>query len=270
MPVETNFDEREEDFIYGGRVFQRISRKAEAGLSFLKEDNGKETYRKELGIDLWVRPAVVIEVQGQSFYNDITNDWMDHSYNILLRPVDRFSLTAFFSKVDYEHAFSATTLSAFLPALLGEGEELTKVGGKAEYVFVDVLTLTADYSRYEYELMGSADYYGGLLSVLVYDVDAGISLHRMNGETNRLKYLESRAYAARSLGDFRVTGDAINVHYDQSFRNIDDVYSVSGTLTYRFRDYLKGAVNLDYRRTPDFTRDIRALFKIMYNFEKII
>jgi len=81
-PVETEFDGKRGDYVYGGRVYQKVANKAGVGASFLKEDDNKGRYREELGLDVWFLPMKSLELQGHSFWNNITKGWMEHSYTV--------------------------------------------------------------------------------------------------------------------------------------------------------------------------------------------
>ncbi|MEW6001383.1 MAG: cytochrome c, partial [Nitrospirota bacterium] len=145
MPVETRFDGRKGDYIYGGRLFQKIKEKAELGISYLREDNDESDYREESGLDFWLSPIKQINLQGHSFYNNMTGHWMEHSYSLHVFPVEKFTLSALFTHTNYDDAFSARTLNAFSPDFLGKNEKLTKIGVSTEYRTNSNLTAVLDF-----------------------------------------------------------------------------------------------------------------------------
>lgn len=273
VPVETDFDNRKSDYVAGGRAFFRVPQKAEIGFSYLKEGNDGSSYREELGVDVWVLPIKWLEVQGHSFWNAKTEGWMEHAYNMRVFPIERLTLSALVSHTNYHDAFSATTLSAFSPDIVGDNEQLTKFGPSAEYRFTDWLSGVANYTRYEYDKEGSADFYGVTLRAHLSDngLAAGASLHRMDGDTERLRYVKARAYATKTfLEAFEISLDTIILHYDESFSGRNTAYSSTGAFTYKFSDSLLASASIYYSRDPDFDHDIRAFLKFVYTFGKEI
>ncbi len=268
IPVETESDGRGSDLIYGGRVFQRIERKAEFGVSYIREVNDGSSYREEMGLDVWGRPLRWFEIQGQSFYNNITEGWLDHSYNLRIFPLQQLTLSTLFSHTDYTDAFSATTLSAFSPDYLGLNEELTKIGGAAEYRLNNSFTGIVDYTKYEYKNTGNADYYGAKLTGKLHEVSIGASIHRMEGDTEKLKYTETRLYAMKRFSMLNLSVDAISLHYDTPYNGLSTAYSVNGTVGYKFSNSLMATVSCDYSKSPDFTHDTKVLLKLTYNLKR--
>jgi hypothetical protein len=267
VPVETEFDGRESDSAYGGRVYRRIPRKAEIGLSFLREENDKIRFREEIGADLWLRPVRRVEVRGQSSYNSITDGWREHSYTLRLFPLDRLTVSGLYSQASYDDAFFARTLSAFSPDFLGKGEKLTKTGGSAEYRLDRTTAAVLDFTAYDYELMGPAERYGGQVTASLAGISAGASFHRMDGHTERLRYIESRLYAVKGLGSWNFSLDTIFHHYDSPFSGLSNAYSVNGTTRYKITGRLTAGLSLDYYKTPDFIHATTVLLNLVYGIK---
>jgi hypothetical protein len=272
VPVETDFDGRDADYIFGGRVFLRVPQRAEIGWSFLQEGNDDSSYREELGVDVWVLPLQWMELQGHSFWNEKTDGWMEHAYTLRVFPLEKVILSTFVSHTDYDDAFSPTTLRAFFPAAVGDGEELTKVGTSVEYQVNTWLAGVADYTRYEYDIQGSADFFGGNLTahVPLHGFAAGVSIHRMHGETKRLRYLKVRTYVTKTFQALEVSLDTVHLSFDESFSGINHVYSFSGALAYKLTSSLLASTSLYYSKNPDFDQEAQAFLKIVYNFGKEI
>lgn len=265
VPTETEFDGRKADLVYGGRVFQRIERKAEFGLSFLREDNDGSRFREELGFDLWLLPLQKVEVIGRSSYSTVTDGWMEQSYTVRIFPSEKFTFSGIFTHSDFRHAFSSSTLSAFLPEFLGQSEEMTKAGGSVEYRISKDIAVGGDYLGYEYRKSGDAKYYGGNIAATTHGVSLGASIHRMAGDTERLRYTELRLYGRKIFGDTRLSVDSILLHYDAPFSGLSNAYSVNGTLEYKVTNAMVTGLSIEYLKSPDFTRDTRFLFKLAYD-----
>jgi hypothetical protein len=268
VPLETDFDDRESDYLFGGRFFLRLPKRAEVGLSYLKEDNEGSSYREEVGIDVWVRPIRWLELRGESRWNQRTDGWIEHSYTLNTFPIEKLTLSTFAAYTDYDAAFSSTTLSAFLPQFVGIGEALTKIGVFAEYAWTDWLSAVADYSRYEYDIQGSANFFGVDLRAYVPDqgLAAGVSLHRMAGDTKRLRYLKARLYATKTLAAFELSLDTVHLNYDESFSGTNHAYAFSGSLAYPLTPSLLVSTSIYYSKNPDFDQEVRTFLKIVYHF----
>jgi hypothetical protein len=270
VPVETDFDDRSADYIYGGRIYLRLARRGEVGFSYLRERNDDAPFREEWGIDVWAQPLGRLEIQGHSFWNNITEDWMEHAYAVHVVPSERFDLTLQVSHINYKAAFFATTLSAFRPDFVGRDEEVSKVGPSMEYHLNDWLTGTADYTYYHYDQAGDAHFYGfGLTAYRPIDgIAMGASIHRMDGSSSRLRYVKYRAYATKSFEALEISLDTVNLHYDKSFQGVDNSYSISGSLTYKLLDALLVSATMYYGKNPDFDHEIRVFLNISYNFTR--
>ena len=271
-PLETKYDDRKSDYIFGGRLFLRLPQRAEVGLSYLQEDNDGSSYREEFGVDLWLQPLHWLEVRGESRRNERTDAWSEHAYSLNIFPVRKLTLSAFASHTDYGAAFLATTLSAFLPPFVGDGEELTKIGGSAEYAWNDWLSSVADFTRYDYDIQGRAHLFGLAWRAHVADLGlaAGASLHRMDGDAKRLRYVQVRLYASKTFNALELSVDTVHLNYDASFDGVNHTYALSGSLAYKLTDALVLSSSIYYSKNPDFNQEVRAFLKIAYHFEKEI
>lgn len=266
-PVETEFDGKRGDYVYGGRLYQRIGKRAEVGVSVLKEDNDRARFREEYGMDLWLLPLKDWQVQGHSYWNNITEGWMEHSYNIRVRIHD-VTLVALYSRTDYDNAFSARTLSAFSPEFLGRGERLAKAGVSGEYRAGKHIILVADLMEFHYSKSGTAWYFGGGGTADFKAVSAGASVHRMDGPDERLRYVEARAYFKKTVRQAALVIDAIYLHYDLPFAGLSNAYSVSGTAVVGISRVLSAGADVTYTKSPDFTNNTMVLLKLIYNLKK--
>ena len=268
-PVETEVNDRGSDAIFGGRLFFRLRQYAEVGVSFLKEDEDRSTSREEIGVDVWLGPLPWLGLQGESRWNNRTDSWIEHSYTLNVSPIEPLTLSTFVSYTDYDAAFSATTLSVFLPEFVGIGEELTKVGAFAEYTATDWLSVVVEYTHYNYDIQGSADFYGMVLRGYFADQDfaTGVSIHRMDGDTKRLRYVKARLYATKTFDALEISFDTVHLNYDQSFSGTNHAYSFSGALAYQLTSSLLASAGVYYSKNPDFDQEVRTFLKIVYNFE---
>ena len=214
-PVETNDNALGNSTIYGGRLSHQYEGVYTIGLSYLNEtkDNNEtqnpqstdDIWRREGGIDLWVRPMNKVELTGKSAYNFQTTGWMEHSYYLMFGPFDKMRVNAEATWISYEDYFASTTSSAFKltpGGPLDPKEKVSILGPEVFYAINENWGISADYKSYSYDIAGSASYYGVKATFRTpKSYNAGISIHKMDGETDRLKYDEYRLYASKNRED---------------------------------------------------------------------
>jgi hypothetical protein len=283
-PVETDFDDRSGDSIYGVRISHGAWTFYRIGFSYLKErngregDNGKEiskVFREEEGADLWLRPFDKMEVLGNAFYNVITENWMFQTAFVTLGPFAGVRLTGQAVKVLYKDYFTSSTTTAFKfdPAIINPAIEMTMSGGEASYTVAGV-TLSGDYKKYNYQSTdpavpdpGDADYFGGRLAWSVPKKGGlGAAYHRMDGAVKTLQYDEYRAYAFKKFGAFDITADYFNVRYEVEINGVRNAYAAVLAGGYDMTKTLRLAADVEYGHNPFYDKDVRGLVKLVYNF----
>ena len=268
VPVDTNFDGRGGDAVYGGRISQEYPGLYRLGFSYLKERNDRTDFREEDGGDLWFRPVKWAELLGASSYNALTRAWMLHNYNLLLGPFYNFSLRAEATHVSYRDYFTGTTTSAFtfLTGRINPDEKLSTGGGELSYSFGKT-GLSAEYKEYRYDIAGDANYYG---AKLMYsdpkNWGTGVSFHRMSGETDTLKYYDYRAYVYKKLGKADITADLFTVSYDVEISGVKNAYSASLAGGYYVMEQGRLAADIEYAHNPYYDKEVRGFVKFVYNF----
>lgn len=270
FPVETDFYGQSGDFLYGVRASHGSPGKYRLGISYLKENDNSSSFRQETGIDLWVLPLSKIEISGRSSYNIKNSGWMEHAYYLTLGPFDKLRINSDVSWIKYDNYFDSATTSAFRlqQGIIDPEDRVLILGFQAEYPVLEKLSASVDYKNFSYKIAGSADYYGLRLSYAMSDAKGvGLSFHRMNGETERLGYIESRAYFFTKFKGADINLDVININYDKAIYGVNNAYSSALTLGYNVGKNSRTTANIDYSHNPDFDSDIRVLIKFIHNFE---
>lgn len=269
-PVETNINLPGNDTIYGGRISHQYAGLYTIGASYLKEDKNSDTFREEAGVDLWIRPVNKVELSGRSSYNTQTTGWMENSYYLILGPFDKLRVNAEASWINYEDYFSAATNNALKLSPggpLDPREKLNILGPELFYAINNNWAVSADYKKYEYDIAGSANFYGARASyTMPKSFSAGISLHRMDGDTDRLKYDEYRIYAAKRIDKMNIAVDLLDVNYKEDINNVSNAYSAALAAGYDMTQKLKLGADVEYSKNPDFDKDVRIFLKLIYRF----
>jgi hypothetical protein len=270
-PIETSIDSPGNSVIYGARLSHQYSGIYRIGISALKEEKDSADYRKEGGIDIWAHPLDKVDITGTSTYNDISKGWMEHSYVLSLGPFKKLRLDTHASVINYDDYFFRATTNAFslqaLPGFVEPHEKLRTLGEEASYPVTDRVLVAADYKNFTYDIAGKANYYGGKIRYSVSrSGGAGIGYHRMDGETDGLRYNEYRAYGYRKFGKLDVVVDAIDISYAAAIHGVKHAYSASVAARYDLAKAWKLGADVEYSHNPDFDRDVRTFFKLLYSF----
>lgn len=265
--TEPNFDGGE--LIYGGRVAHTLPKYYSIGLSLLRNETDGEGLREEQGIDLWLHPMQQIDITGRSTYNSLSSGWMEHAYTASVTPMSTVNVSATFQQVNYEDYFYHVTTSALslTNGILVPGEEMWNIGGSVGYTGVKNLAITGEYNHYEYEIAGSADYFGLLASYTTPTaLTTGASFHRMDGSSGPLSYYQYRVWATQKFGAADVTLDFFDVDFDRGINGRENTYSLAAAAGYDFSQNLRVAADVDYLRSTDFDHELRGLIKVSYAF----
>ena len=266
-PVETSSDTRKGDSIAGGRIAQGLPGYYSVGVSYLDEQNNRSSVRREQGVDIWLRPITKLEVQGMSSYNAIGRGWMQHSYYMTIGPFSGLRLNGEFSKIDYKQFFSSMNVSAFTFPNIDPNETITTSGGSVDYAITSTLTAIVDYKNFHYQIAGLADYYGGKLTYANEALGMGVSVHRMDGATDALKYDEMGIYASRKISKADISLQLLHLAYKQEINGIKNSDSASATAGYMLTPKARLVADVTYSVDPDFKRDVRAMATLVYSFD---
>jgi hypothetical protein len=199
------------------------------GISYLKEEKNSSTFREEEGIDLWVRPVNKVELMGRSSYNAETSGWMEHAYYLMLGPFDKLRFNTEASWINYADYFAGATTNVFKMTPGGPIDPREKVNILGEEIFYSIdknWAVSVDYKKYDYDIAGGANYYGAKATyVSPKSYNAGLSIHKMDGDTNRLKYDEYRVYASKKIDKVDVAVDLLDVKYKEAINDVTSAYS---------------------------------------------
>jgi len=266
VPVATDDDGRDGDFIYGGRFAQGKPGLYELGISYLKQENDDSDFREEIGIDLFLMPHPAVSLSGHSFYNDLDSEWMEHDYYLVLGPFSGWTVTGQASQIDYDSYFRSPGLASFSFPLLEAGEELQLLSGELAWAFRPGFAVAAFYRSYGYEVEEDADSYGARFSWSGASAAAGLYYTRMDGGTDELRYSEYRGYVKKHFGNIDVTFDALDVVYDERINGVKDAYALVLALGYNVNDRLRLSADGEYGENPLFDEEVKGMLKILWRF----
>ncbi|MBF0559905.1 MAG: hypothetical protein HQL08_14120 [Nitrospirae bacterium] len=268
-PVEEILNGVGSDSILGGRLSYQIPSLLTLGVSGLKETGGSDP-REEVGADLWLRPIKSIDITGRSTYNAVTDGWMEHAYHISMGPYSNFRFSTEASWINYRDYFTAATVAVFnfMPGVLNPAEKLRLLGEEVSYSINDNISVSADYKNYGYNIQGSANYFGGKVSYAVPGSGgAGFTAHRMDGQTDSLRYSEFRVYGFKKFGKTDLTLDLLDIDYDRRLNGVKNAYSASLIGGFNITDKLRVAADVDYYHNPVYNHDFRTLLHLICKFD---
>lgn len=269
--VVTEPNSKADDMLFGGRITQSNNKYYTLGVSALKSFSDSARYREEQGVDLWLHPVKQVDITGRSSYNSMTDGWMEHAYALSYTPIDSLKLGVDVSNINYRDYFYKVTTSAFVFDPLTNGidpnEKVLAIGGSVSYAINKNYTIAGDYKNYDYDIAKSANYYGGKLTYSLPDsYAAGISVHRMDGDSDRLNYYEYRVYASKKLGKADVTLDVIDLNYDKRMNKEKNALTIVAATSYEISNSLKIRADVEYSKNPYFNNEVKGLLKLTYLF----
>jgi hypothetical protein len=273
IPVETDLDTRSGDSLYGGRISQGRDGLYRIGLSYLHEKNNSIDFRKEEGLDLWFRPIDSAEILGTVLYNASTSANALTSFYLTLGPFKDLTLRTQYMDVSYKDYFTTSTMSAFLlstPSTTGplDPKEKLAVIGEEASLALGRTNISIDYKKYNYDIAGSADYYGAKIAYTDAQYgSSGLALHRMDGETKDRQYSEYRLYASRKIQKVDLTADALMIKYDAAINGVKSAYTVALAGGYAWSPKTMIGADIEYAKNPYYDKDVRAFLKLVYNFD---
>ena len=269
-PVVTEPNYPGGDAIFGGRIAHTLKDYYTVGISALRSSGDSGNNREHVGADLWFHPVKQLDLTGRSTYNSLTSDWMEHAYTVSVVPNEMFRISADVTNISYRDYFSGQTTSVFKfnPLIIDPNEEMTSFGAAFSVAPNKNVSISADYKRYEYEKADSANYFGGKVTYAKPEIyTAGASVHRMDGNENKLRYTEYRAYAAKEFHNADLTLDVIHLQYDKAVNGVRYAFTASAAGGYRINESLKLAADIDYSKNPDYDVEVRGLVKLTYAFD---
>ena len=120
---------------------------------------------------------------------------------------------------------------------------------------------------YRYEIAGDAWSYGARANYSEgREKAAGISIHRVSGDEERLRYIQYRLYAARAIGKMNVAVDLIDLAFDETIDGFDNSYSATIAALYALTESLRAGADIEYQKNLFFDNEVRAFAKILYTF----
>jgi hypothetical protein len=269
VPVETDGDGRSGDSVYGGRLSQGVLGLYRVGLSYLKEKNDKGKARDEAGLDLWVQPHLPVVLSGSSLYNTDTKDFARHAYSLAFEP--RFArgarLTALYSFTNYKAFFTGTDNSPFLFPAIDPNERLRTLGAELMVPVAGGLTLTGDFTNYDYTIAAKADRYGARADWSGEGgMSAGLGFHRCQGDAAENRYSEVAAYAGAHVGPAKLSLDLRETLFAEKINGTKNAFTATLAADAGITPSLTVGADLAYGSNPDYSSEVRAMLKLIWRY----
>jgi hypothetical protein len=152
--------------------------------------------------------------------------------------------------------------------ILNPNEKVQKLGEDVAYALTDRVSIGVNFTTYDYDVSGSAKSYGGNIRYAVAaQGGAGLSLRRMDGESDSLKYKEYRVYGYKKIDKINLAVDLLDVNYDVPINGVSNAYSASIAGQYDLTERWKLGADVEYQKNPDFNDDVRLFLKAIYHFD---
>jgi hypothetical protein len=275
LPVALDAENgRSGDSIYGGRLSHHFGTKYEVGLSYKDIANDHDTAEKMVGVDLSAYLPANMSFYGYSAYNNETNGWAEHNYELRI-PIASVQLKPYFQHFAYKDFFGTganavgpfrnlaktdEALTAYGLDALWQVNSAWNLGAKAKYFDYDQKDNAATFSA-QLAWHGEKSQYGGEIGRTVANKTAGndYTLVRLFG------YCE--AMAGKYWLDF-VSSDVLLAYYDEAIYGKDSSLFISlGTGKHLMNDALEVKISGDYSRDPYFDNDLKGMLTISYVYD---
>lgn len=271
-PVKLDRDSRSKgDYIVGGRAGYRFPGVLELGVSALQEGgafsaiSGARDDRQMMGLDIWLSPHRMIELNGHTFYNAQVGGLAENSYLLTLMPHKVLSVSGEYSDQRFKDYFAYANLPVFDPTT---GDKLKKYGASVTAAIAKPVEVTADYRHYRRDTLGDSDRYGAevRLTLLENKLRAALSYHRSKGGDGANTYSEVRGYGLFDPGSYFASLDGIAHFYDNPVFAKHTAYELTAAAGYRITKDLALSGNVSYGDNPQQSDEVKGLVKLTYNF----
>jgi outer membrane protein OmpA-like peptidoglycan-associated protein len=268
VPAETTIASTQTgDSIYGGRVFYARPGLTEIGVSYLQEKGEfQDNDRKEIGGDLWLRPAGILDLIGRATYNDATRAIAYQRYLLRFSPVPGVDLYAGYEGYAYKDRFQTSLNPAFIFPAIDNTDKVNTGFASMDWEVVKGFTLTLGGKNIRHDSAAIGDAARGDLGFkYVYNEhrDAvGASGAIVDADRDENSFSEYRGYATYSPGKWRFSMDALTHQYKQAISGTKQAYQVVASAGYRPIEILRLSGDVTYTKSPQFDSDYAGLVRV--------
>jgi hypothetical protein len=114
MSVEPNFDDRDDDWAFGGRIGQKIGKWGTVGVAYMERYDRSFLADREIGGDLLLRPTDEITFTSRAAWDIISGGFSEALGSLMYRPTDDWRFELFGSHRAPQRILPATSLFSVL------------------------------------------------------------------------------------------------------------------------------------------------------------
>ena len=258
------------DTLVGARTFFLLPGRMEIGLNYLQEDgdfDGEE--RQEAGTDLWLQPTDSLQVTGRALYNISTSGLASDSIALNFSVTPNLDLTLASAGYSYRDLFQAVTNPAFLSTVLNPDDEVRILRGDIHWNPASGLGVTATVQSTDHSQDDPGDTSRSQLAMefikpLIFD-RIGVQAADQKGDLTENEYTEWRAYCMASVGNLRLSLDALTMNYTEEIDGEDQTIQVVGSVGMNLFDKVDLSSDVRLTRSPVFDEDVAVFLRARYN-----
>lgn len=261
---------RDGDSIYGGRLAVRLAARHDIGLSYKLIENDSNDAEEMAGLDLGLALGGLY-INGLSSYNLITEDFAEHSYDMLFSAAE-MDWRLFYSLFTFEDYFGTDANNANPFRILAQSsEELSSYGLEITRMTSESFEAGFKFARHDYDL-DDASNYGAVLANWYGDgrTTFGGELGYSEGDNGRNDMYLARAFAYLEMDDNalldQVSADFVYALYDRDIFSEDTSIFVSLAGSRNLTENLLFKLSADYENNPYFDSDVRGLVSLTYRY----
>lgn len=259
------------DSIYGGRVFFSRNGLVEVGASYLFEKGDfRGDDRREIGGDLWLRPAGPVEVVGRATYNDATGALAYQRYVLRILPGLPVDISGGYEAYRYKDYFQAALNPAFLAPALDNADRVRIVFATIDWEAVKGFVLQAAARDIRHDLPIPGDAKRGELGVRYLFNDrrdaVGASGAVVTADRKENEYGEVRGFGSWSPGRLRFSLDLLARRFKEAIDGEKNEFAAVGSAGVRLLASLRLSGDLTYTKSPRFDEDYAGIIRASMDF----
>jgi hypothetical protein len=179
--------------------------------------------------------------------------------------MQRARVAATWSSTDYRHYFVSTDNPAFSEAR--KNEKLDRIGGELSYALGWGVTLTGEYTAYQYDVSGDARGYGGGVEWARATTTLGAGYRQVHGDAEEDRYQMFSAHATTAVGPVHLAAGAEHVVYKAEINGEKNATIGTLSLGWAPSAALELTLSGEYGKTPEYDREVKGLLAVLWRFD---
>jgi len=274
-PVKVDYDNKG-DYIYGGKLAYRYQKYFGIAASTVREVGNVNKLYEEAGGDrderflvagnAWAVPHKSIDINANATYNITTGNIAEQRYLLVVRPMDKLSISGEFRDYNLEDYFA---FASDPETIFHQRGSFRTYGTTANINMTKALEMTGFYKYFDSEDEGASDRFGAGLRYKAGKGIASIQYAVVDGKSD-----EDRSYQQVYVyGIYDVTKKvnldayALVDFYNRAFYDTNYAVRVNTSAEYKITNDLRVAGSVAYDHNPHVTDGVSGMLWLRYDLK---